>query len=64
MRSCSKDIVKRKVISAKHDTVEGFQPIVKSLYPLLFLYYKISFVKSIPGEKSALEEILLVIISV
>ena len=31
------------MISANYDKIEGFQPIVKSLYPLLFLYWRISF---------------------
>ena len=35
------------MISTNHDKVEGFQPIKKSLYPLLVLYCKISFDLSI-----------------
>ena len=31
------------MISANHDKVKGFQPIVKALYPLLFLYCRIFF---------------------
>ena len=31
------------MISANHDKGEGFQLIVKSIYPLLFLYFNISF---------------------
>ena len=32
------------MISANHDKVNEFKPIVKSLYPLLFLYCEISFI--------------------
>ena len=28
------------MVSANHDEVEGFQPIVKSVYPLLFQHYQ------------------------
>ena len=40
------------MISANHGKVEGLKPIVKSLYPLLFLYCRISFESSVPFSKS------------
>ena len=35
------------MISVNHDKVQGSWPIVKSLYPLLFLYFEISSSKKL-----------------
>ena len=40
------------MISANHGKVEGLKPIVKSLYPVLFLYCKISFESSVPFQNN------------
>ena len=36
-------------ITANHDKGQGFQPIVKSLYPLMFLQFRISFTSHFPS---------------